>query len=332
MPTAEQFLAEDIRIRPLLYGPAKAKKTWWVLKAAEAGYRVLLIDTDKGQGIVKNIAPEARKNIYFLNIADGPQDAFAATFLVLFLRDGWVYLNEKTRQVALTPFPGARLYDCRSFGRDTIICFDSYTRIVNSVERRFAFENNIDLAAADKQDWEGYGWCGRLLNWMIYQMGCLPCNVCLIAHETQWEKRKKVKGGKEAQKHAPVEFVRRQVISSSNPHGMSVGSNFADILYFYSEGRSFYIDAMGSQLEDGGGCTVPPARYLWDVDPARDDVAPLPFYVFADAAGLPRPENVEPFDFPEVEIKVAPPPMIKPVIAAPNTAQVAQRTSTIKLS
>lgn len=290
MPQGDYFAANDIELRALLYGPAKSKKTWWALRAAEFGFRVLVFDMDRGASIIQQIPEWARKNIYVLEINDGPLDAFAARFVVSALRNYEFWFDEESRQVSHVKRGGLRHCNMRDFGRDTFVVFDSYTALATSVARQYAFENNIDLADAEKPEWEGFRWCGQLLTWILTQMRGMPCNVVTIGHETQYEKYKKDPANPKRQ--GPLEFTRRQLVSSSNPHGMGIPQYFTDIFYMYAEGRNFYLDCRGNRNEDAGSRHVAPERYVWDDFTIAD---------LAAAANVFPPEKVAPFDFPVEE-------------------------------
>jgi len=288
MPAANDLIAQQ-PISALVYGPAKSRKTWWALRAAEAGYRVLVFSLEKGHAIVQQIPPEARERIYIIDAADGPTDGFAALTVTTALKEFNFYIEENKRLVSTKPRAGMVHVDLRSFGTDTVVVWDTYSALAVSTARNFAFENGIDLSDAGKPEWEGYGYCGRLLTWMLTQMRALPCHTLVIAHETRYEKYKKDKQNPKRQ--GPLEFERRQPISSSNPHGMTVARDFDNVLYMYIEGRSTWIDTRGSRLEDAGSRIIPPNRYSWDE---------LSFGDLARAAGHALPAAVEPFNFPIV--------------------------------
>jgi len=289
MPAASDILKAADPLRVCLYGPAKSRKTWWAYAAAEAGYRVLCFDSDRGNSILTQISPAARERIYILQCHDGVADAFASTFATFAFKTFEFYINEATRRVSFTPQAGLSHIDMRGFGSDTIVVLDSYTALVQSVTKQFCIENNIDLADAKKLEWPGYAFAGLWLNWLLAQIKLLPCHLVLIGHVTQYEKYKKGPDGK----LTPVpEWSRRQLKSASNPHSMNITKDFTDVLYAYVEGRTTYIDTRGNQHEEAGSRHVPPARYTWD---------DLSFAKLAEAAGHKAPQPpAQPFLFPEV--------------------------------
>ena len=311
MPSAQQHLDDNNALRIMAYGPAKSKKTWWACRAAEFGYRVLLFDFEDGSGILNQLPQEARDRIFILPFADAGKDSFAIEAATVILKEYHFYVNEETRTVTGTAKVGSYHIDMRNFGRDTVVIFDSYTALVHSAARRFARDHNLDLADAEKTDWPGYGWAGRLLNWMLGQMEHFPCPFILIGHETQNVIRKKVLGNAKAQKNAPIERVRRQIYSSSNPHGLGIGKNFTDIIYLAAIGRTFKVDTRGSRDEDGGCRNIPPGLYDWDA---------LTFQIFADAVGLSQPKNVQPWHFDVMVDQLATP--VKPTLDGGQTSGV----------
>lgn len=322
MPQIQTALKEDQFIRVFLYGPGKSKKTWWALRAAEAGFRVLLFSLERGHGIAQQLPTKAQERIYLLEAHDSPANGYASTFVTTAFREFNFWADEETRRVAASAVPGMRHYDMRNFGRDTVIVIDTYTALAISTGRNFSYDNNIDLADADKQEWPGYGWCGRLLTWMLTQFRSAPCHIIIIGHETQYEKYKKLPGIQNKDKRGPLEFSRRQPMSSSNPHGMSISRDFDNVFYMYAEGRSFYLDTRGNKNEDAGSRIIAPDRYDWDK---------LTFGELALRANVPAPKNVAPFDFPIVESMTLPGNKpIKPGIGITRPS-ITQRTSLLNL-
>ena len=292
MPLADQFLEEETLVRAFIYGHDKSLKTTWALNAAEAGYRVLFFDFNNGAASVARLSPEARKRVFILQAQDGPTDGFCSVFVTFALKNFNFYFNEEKRLVSLRPLPGLYHCDMRDFGRDTVVVFDSYTDIVRSLARRFAFENNLDLSQAEKayDMRQHYGWCGSLATFILDQIKAMPCHTITIGHPVQYEKFKK--DPTDPKKTGPLEWSRKQPISTSNPHGMTVTDKFDHVLQFYIEGRTPYIDARGSRDEAGGSRIIPPARYSWN---------DMQFSNIAALMGISNPKSVEPFNFPLIE-------------------------------
>ena len=318
MPTISTTLNGDQLLRVFLYGPGKSKKTWWALRAAEAGFRVLLFSLERGHGIAQQLSPEAQDRIYLLEAHDSPTDSYAATFVTTAFREFSFFADEENRRITTRRNNGMRHYNMANFGRDTVIVIDTYTALAISTARAFSLENNIDLSDAEKQEWPGYGYCGRLLTWMLTQFRSAPCHIVIIGHETQYEKFKKLPGKANENKRGPLEFSRRQPMSSSNPHGMSISRDFDNVFYMYAEGRTFFLDTRGNKTEDAGSRIIPPDRYDWDK---------MTFGELATRANIPHPTNAPAFNFPLVE-----------GVAAPRNApirgqkpSITQRTSILNL-
>jgi hypothetical protein len=276
MPTVDEMIDNnDMLLRELLFGPPFAKKTWWVGNAAEAGYNVLLFDGDNGYPILKNISAAARKRIRVIPISDRlGQPVFAPT-LVRFLKQINSVWDEKSLKFAnLSSQQNEHCVriDFRKLTKYDIVCVDSWTAFVDSLVLQYALEQNIDLTDAEKTDWDGYGWTGRLALLVIGWLVTLPCHVVVIAHETQYDKRSK--DGKK------VEFSRRQIKSTSGPNAVQIPAKFSEMLYFYLKGSAFKIDVKASDEAVGGTRILMPGTYNWDALQFKDIIL---------AAGLSLP-------------------------------------------
>lgn len=279
MPTAESVMSEKPLVRAFIYGPGKSRKTTWAMQAANAGFRVLFLSLERGEGVMRTqVAPDCWKNIYIVEAHDGPNDAFAATCIVTLMKNHIAYIDEVNRKCSLTPRPGHTEFNLKSLGQDTVLVIDTWTAFVASLTKQFSLENNIDLSQAAKQEWDGYGWMGRIATWVLVQLRTLPCNYVVVGHSTQYEKYKK--DPVNPKKQGPLEWSRRQPISTSNPHGMSINDKFDHMLFSHVRGRTCYIDTRGSSEEDAGSRVLPPAEYPFDE---------LTFAHLAHAMGIPLP-------------------------------------------
>jgi hypothetical protein len=288
MPQADQLIQEKHRLRVFGYGAGKRRKTWWGLNAAEYGYRVLMFSGEQGHGIVQRLSPEARTRIYILDLHDGPQNALFAQALTLAFRTGEFYVNEETRQTSPNARAGFRHIDMRGFGTDTLVHIDTYSALVGSLVRRFAFENAIDLADAEKQEWPGYRYCGMLASHLLDQFAAvLNCHYYVVGHETQYEKYSKGPwdAAKKTHKPGPLEFSRRQPVSTSNPHGMNVSREFDHVLHFSASGGNIWIDTKGDDDNDAGSRALPNDKYLWEN---------LNFEALAQTDGCAKPNDFAP--------------------------------------
>jgi len=309
MPQADQYLTENTAVRAFIYGHDKSRKTTWAVQAAEAGYRVLLFDFNRGAAALQQLTPEARQRVFVIEASDAYNDAFAARVATFALKNHefW-FADDGSHRIALQQQAGLLHCNMREFGRETVVVFDSYTDLVVSLARQYAFDNNIDLSDAQKPEWEGYRWCGALAQWLLTQMRALPCHVVVIGHATQYEKYKRDPSNPKRQ--GPLEWSRKQPVSTSNPHGMSITRDFDHVLQFYIQGRTCYIDARGNEHEAGGSRVLGQERYQFDT---------LPFVTLAQAMGINPPNPpVEPFQFVPAEAgrtqspSPTKPPLLKP--------------------
>lgn len=279
MPAADTVLEESLKARILAYGAPKTKKTWWALRAAEAGFNVLLLDSDDGYHIVNQIPKEARRRIYVVDATDTTTQSIASIFMTLFCKQKPLYWLEKEKRVALTSGDKARamFIDFSKFDRNTVVIVDSWSAIVNSLALQFAKENGIDLADASKTEWDGYRWMGQLGNWMMQQLKTFPCHVIVIAHASVYEK-KKMEG-----KQQTTEWTRIQVKSTSGANAMGIPQHFSDIFYFTSlNDKNFRISTSIDKDRDGGSRLIPPGQYDWDK---------FSFLDYCKLAGIPLPST-----------------------------------------
>ena len=214
----------DMLLRLLCYGPAKSKKTWWIGKAAEAGYNVLLLDGDNGWHILKQIKPEAQKRIQVVNVMDELNQVIFAPMLTRLMKTGKIIWDEKAKKTQFQTNENCISIDLTKLTANDVLVVDSWTALVTSLMWQFAKENTIDLSEADKNDWDFYGWAGRLSLWVASRLTALPCHIVVIAHATMYEKRSK--DGKK------IISQKRQIIGTSGPNAMQMPSKFSDILYF----------------------------------------------------------------------------------------------------
>lgn len=316
MPIADQYLNSPSPVRLLLYGPPKSKKTWWAANAALAGFKVLLLDADGGASIIRNVTQAARANIYVMDIANQHSRSTAIDFTVPLLKNQYVIYNENTHQVFLhqgSMNADTTFVDLRAMDSSYVLVLDSWTALVYSIQLRFSLENGVDLSDASKPDWEGFRWAGALATWVLNQLTALPCNVIVVAHSSMYEKR-----GKDAMGKDKIEWARRQPLSTSNPHGMTLGKSFDEIYYLYAKRQANFIEATGDQFADGGTRFLKPGTYQWDK---------LQFADLAMAANIPlpaeRPDYTPGFVFPqfakqEVSRPATPKPASQPGILQGN--------------
>ena len=260
MPPANKSIQHGDLLRAFIYGADKTKKTWWALRAAEAGFNVVLLDGDGGSSIVRQIKPEFHERILIADLLDSLDRAVFAEFMAMFLREGNSFTwDEDDRQFVLRPKAehAHLVVDSSKLGPDTVLIVDSWTALAASTVFRYALENNLDLSDAARTDWDGYGWQGRFLTFVAQKLKALRCHVIVIGHQTVYEKRSS--DGK------TVLSSRTVPVSSSNNHAMALTKNFNEVLYFQALGPStFKVSASGGADLVAGSRVLEPRVYDWD--------------------------------------------------------------------
>ena len=258
MANLEQELDEKkMLLRVLAYGPAKTKKTWWAAKAAESNFNVILLDGDDGWHILKNIDKQYQKRISVIRMVDTHKSAAFCKGMTTLLKEYKLVWDEVKKQSSkLQPNANCIYLNFETLTRNDVVIVDSWTALTYSLMFQFAMENDIDISDANKVEWDGYGWAGRIATWMINQLQALPCHVIVIGHRTVYEKRSK--DGK------TVESQRQQLASTSGNHAATMPGKFSDILTFSIKGASYKIDTSGDYDRDGGSRLFPPKIYNWE--------------------------------------------------------------------
>ena len=260
MQLTQKLEDQDIKLRQLIYGKQKTKKTWYAAKAAESNFNVILFDGDDGWHILNNIKHEYQKRITVVDCVDTTDRAIFATFLSRLLKKGKINWDEVEKKVALKPNENTLAIDLTKLTKNDVVIIDSWTALVWSLTYKYALENHIDMADAEKDEWEFYRWGGRIATWIANQLQSLPCHVIVVAHETEYQKMKRNSQGKEV-----VDYVRVQIKSVSGNHASTMGTFFSDVLHFKQQSETvFKIEAFGNACEEGGSRLIEPKSYNWD--------------------------------------------------------------------
>jgi hypothetical protein len=276
----EMTNSENIKLRILAYGWQKTKKTWWAANAAESNFNVILLDGDDGWHIVKNIDPKYHDRIFVVDCVDKTKKAVFIDFMVRLLKTGSIKWNPTSKTAAtLNAEDDAILINLNKLTSKDVLIIDSWTALVWSMTVQYALENKIDLTDPDvaSTDWEFYRWAGGLGTWITKQLQTLPCHIIVTAHRTDYEKRKASKRGKQGD----LEYIRSQIVSTSNPHATTMGRMFSECIQFIQNSEIDYkLDFTGSQKKEGGSRNVKPGLYDWDtmqfVDVCKEAGVPIP--------------------------------------------------------
>ena len=323
MPTLDEKQndkSSPLLLRLFFYGPPKTRKTWLAGTAAEAGFNTILLDADHGYHILtKQLSADAKKRLQLFECRDSRTQAIACEFLTRFLTGGRVFFNDKTHQVISNQTKVdddcSELNVSRHIDSNTVLIVDSYTAIVASLQLRHAIENKTDLfnPVKDNTDREGYAWSGALATTFLKRLTALPCHVIVIGHATMYEKYKTDSRGKQT-----LEWSRRQIKSTSNPHGMTIGDKFSDIFYFHNVSSTLTkVDTFADKDAEGGSRIIPPKSYSWD------DVT---WIKLCEAAGIQLP----PKDLPYLNFKPEITQGGSPTTAKPNAISTKPKATVIK--
>ncbi|HFD32015.1 MAG TPA: hypothetical protein ENJ28_04800 [Gammaproteobacteria bacterium] len=287
----------NLLLRELFYGAPKTRKTWLAGTAAEAGFNVILLDADHGYHILtKQISPEAAKRISVIECRDSLIQPVASQFIARFLKQGRVWFDESQRKVITSKTNinenTIELSLEKHLNSNTVLILDSYTAIVNSLKFAYAKERRIDLTDLSEDDSadmnlkrNGYAVSGGLASFILERITKLPCHVIVIGHATQYEKYTK--------DQKKLEWSRRVIKSTSNPHSLTIGDKFSDILYFFNASASVTkIETRAEKDAEGGARIIPPNSYQW-ADLTWDKICAL--------ANIPLP----PKDLPYLDLTPA---------------------------
>jgi len=268
MGNVEEHLANpDLQLaRILAFGREKSKKTWWALRAVEAGYNVILIDGEGGSKIVRRIPKEYWPQITIIDAEDRHgQPIFGRFVIQMFLYSRFIYdiqLRKIIKNSALLTEEHQYFeIDARKLTHNDVLIVDSLTQLRFSVILEWAKENNIDLSDPDEMEqdkWGYYRYASSMLDWMLAQMTSLSCHFILVGHETLYEKYKGTGRNRE--------LVSSELIvkSSSNPHAKTIPNRFDDVLYFNIMNRNFRISTEALQGRQGGSRIVEPGNFEWE--------------------------------------------------------------------
>lgn len=289
---------QNLKLRLLLYGPPKSRKTWWAGTAAEAGFNVIYINSDDNMNIFRNLSKDAQSRMIVINCVDAMQRACCSIFLSRLLSEKpFVWNNKDKRNITgnsgvINADPHF-LIDLSKLTPNDIVILDSWTANAISLFRRYCNENGINMAKAEEESnrWEGFRWTKALAEWQLTQLHDLNCHVIVIGHQSVYEKSRDEKDGNRTKKI--VEWSRTQPISTSGPAAMSLAHHFTDVFYFEIAGNLTRINTEPAKNRDGGSTIVPPG--LYDFLPGKASTPKtLDFRKVCQFAGIELPNNPEP--------------------------------------
>lgn len=275
MPSIDETLEKDNLCRFLIYGPAKTRKTWWATRFAEAGFNVILADTDYGFHVTHNLSPAARRRIYHLDMRPPVEDFLnsGAMCLVRAMQGKTVLYDEDTRRFTMPRAVEAdHNYAVLNFTKLTakdILIIDSWTELVNHIVA--SDRMIVDPTSVPKLEWDDYAKIRLLLDLFLDNMAKLNCHVFIIGHAETVGKRKKDAPLK-AKPEEAIEQIRLQPMSVSRAHAETLASKFTDVFYFNipSAMVGTMISTKGSVDFDAGSRRIAPSITKFDdLTPAK---------------------------------------------------------------
>lgn len=255
MPYASDGVT-DPRLRILAYGREKSKKTLWAAMCAEAGFNVVFINGEPGgTQILRLVKPEALKRIMICDVTDTIERAVYASFMAQFCKPGNPITWDEQNKAAIFGLRDTThsfiQFNPAKLTLNDVVVFDSWTALVRSVSFQYAKENKIDVTDASKTEWDGYGFEGRFLDFVLRTIGAWECHVIVIAHAYTYEKWTPGKGPDRKLISSTV-----QPMSSSGPHGVKVPNAFNDVLYFDRASPEIFTITTGGEKDSVGGSRI----------------------------------------------------------------------------
>ncbi len=269
----------------LIYGDIKTKKTWWALRAAEAGFNVTLLDGDNGHHIIAKQSEKAKKKIAYIPLVDTPDEAFFHNFIGRMYKMKGFGVNERTRstlsamnekQWLKNPEDPTMYFNPEKLNSNDVLIVDSWSAFCRSMAKHFAIQNdqnhiptgandrknqNVDLG---RQSWEDYGWGKNVAQKVLSMLQALPCHVVVIAHSVEHivYEEKTSSSGKKVQE---IKSQTMQPLGYSGPQGRILGQFFSDILYTYIDKMDKYRITTKPLFDAVGGSRIlDPKIYSWD--------------------------------------------------------------------
>ncbi len=230
----------------MLIGDTKVGKSTFIAQAAVDGHTVIYVDSDNGISAIRNLIPEgheARDRILYYR-TDSPWK-FIHDMLTL-----GVFRWNLTKDAPYVSSSGSptdevvEIYPAR-LPKTLILAIDSWTSVAFDAMEVGAKERNKTLLTM-KDDSQGvYGEASLRLNLLCAILQHAPFHVICLAHPTLYEMYTKPKGraGDIKQKDMILTGSVQIPVSSTRPHGHTMGKYFTDIGWLE-------INTMGKRIID----------------------------------------------------------------------------------
>jgi hypothetical protein len=261
MTTLDKVPIEHSPVHLLLIARTKFGKSSYAARAAEAGYRLLYIDSDNGISALRNVLSnniEAMKRVNYihterqfvllrslLNSSTLNPMRWVLTRDTEFVRMGDYNESDIVVEINIDKAP-----------RTLILDIDSWTSLAaDAMELGAAAKKTDVIEMGDKQG--VYGEANTRLTWVANKLQAIHCNCIVQAHDTVYEMYEKPTGytqGQLKQKDMILRDVVQIPVSSSRPHGYSLGKQFNFIGWLdINHLGELFIDFTRSSNRVGGG-------------------------------------------------------------------------------
>lgn len=317
MPTLDEIPDEARARHMLLIAQTKLGKSDYVVQAAIDGYEVLYVDSDNGLPTLKERIkshPEAAKRIHYFNPDD--MEEFVTNLLTL----GIFRYNITQRKmfVSSAAKPDDRLVEIipSRIPARIILSIDTWTSLAYRTMQNAAAEKKVDLTEIDKYGREIYGPANfaltRICEWLQPQR----FHQIIQCHPGVFERKEKPPGKNDVlEKDMIIVETLNVPMSSSAPHGASIGKYFNEIAWIE-------VNAAGQRVID---FTVKKGRISGGTVNGKGD--PRKEYSFSSLFGPPTPKaDDEPvwmteMSFEEWKAKQAAKAAVAPKLSATPTTQ-----------
>lgn len=238
MPTVDTVIAEEYQgalagsTHMLLVGGTKMGKSDYPVQAAIDGFTVLYFDKDNGLATISTATAnhiEARKRIHYFNPVN------FATAVEAFLTQPIFRYNVRTKDVPnFSDKPDDRIVEIypAKIPKGVIFVLDSWTSLCLSIMQNKADQNKVSLTDIDKYSREIYGGSGFLATQLATLLQNVPFHSIVIGHPGIFERKEKPENktaGMIGEKDMIVRETTEVVISTSLPHGATLGKFFNQI-------------------------------------------------------------------------------------------------------
>jgi hypothetical protein len=247
MPRGNNMADDMVTAKMLLLADAKAGKTEYALKSAEAGFNVLLMDGDVAVQTISAVKPEARHRIFVMDVSDRLDNGIDPRMIQIvadfFTSSTYLWNDTQQKEYSRTkdahdPESGAALDEIWEFhpaalNHHWVVVLDSWTTLAYSGTLAKAQDMGVNVADVEKFDMNLYAGVNNRLTNMLAVIQKARCHFIVPGHPAQYEKTRSPDNSNAAEagkmKNRIVEWTKMIPKSSSNPHGLTMGKFFSDV-------------------------------------------------------------------------------------------------------